>query len=202
MRGSNPPTSYRMYDDLAQQTYVYTARHSMRDPMYVSVSDPVYDVDRSVSSPTRSSSSQGLKMMDDYAQQTYVYSAARHSMRDPKYVSISEPAYDINSTTKKENKQPQHPYRMVDDYAQQTYVYSATRHSMKEPHYVSISEPAYDLGKTHAPKKPATPATSRPAARMFDEYAQQTYVYSMSRHSMKDPVYVSISDPVYEVDKN
>jgi hypothetical protein len=35
-------------------------------------------------------------MVDDYAQQTYVYSS-RHSMREPKYISISDPAYPIST---------------------------------------------------------------------------------------------------------
>jgi hypothetical protein len=73
---------------------------------------------------------------------------------------------------------------------------------MHEPRYVSISEPAYGIGAAAAPRAAAAaPAAAklrpRPGARMFDEYAQQPYVLSPGRHSMNDPVMVSISDPVY-----
>jgi hypothetical protein len=83
-----------MVDDYAQQTYVYSSsRHSMKDPVYISISDPVYDVDR----PRPKVSPGGLRMEDDYANQTYVYSAGRHSMREPRYISISDPAYPIST---------------------------------------------------------------------------------------------------------
>lgn len=41
------------------------------------------------------------KMVDDYAQQTYVYSAPRSSMREPRYVSITDPVYMQQSTPEK-----------------------------------------------------------------------------------------------------
>lgn len=41
------------------------------------------------------------RMVDDFAQQGYVVNPNTHSMREPKYVSISDPQYTVADKAKK-----------------------------------------------------------------------------------------------------
>lgn len=100
---------------------------------------------------------------------------------------------------------------------EEDYVYLPPGSSIKDPFTISgnqrvfYTDPVPDEQEVHAHQVQAAGKQPHPSVkededsgphpyRMVDEYSQQTYVYSASRHSMREPRYVSISDPVYMQD--
>lgn len=94
---------------------------SMKEPVYISLSDPVHFYD----TPAPAAAQQ-----QEVSPQKEEDSAPGHKL----------PIAAISGATKADNSP--HPYKMVDDYSQVTYV-TSLKHSMREPKYVSISDPVY-----------------------------------------------------------
>lgn len=125
-----------------EPTYTYVPPgSSMREPIYISTSDPVYFVDPPVSGLQPEMPGAATPAGEEKAPP-----AAAPSSSSP---STSLPFHAISGAPKPNIDGKPVSHRMIDDLAQQQYVVSPN-HSMRDPKYVSITEPAYVSDKKPA----------------------------------------------------
>ncbi|GIL45342.1 hypothetical protein Vafri_2608 [Volvox africanus] len=116
---------------IVEPTYTYMPPgSSMREPLYFSMSDPVYFVDPKPDSQAAAAA----QTADSAKAATPQDPAAPTSLRKFDFSTISGKHGDDGRPVS---------YRMADDFAQQGYVVNPNTHSMREPKYVSLSEPKY-----------------------------------------------------------
>ncbi|GLC38540.1 hypothetical protein PLESTB_001737400 [Pleodorina starrii] len=123
------PSSSKRKSSIVEPTYTYMPPgSSMREPLYFSMSDPVYFVDPKPDSQAAA------------AAQTGESKAAPQDVHAP--TSVRKIDFSAIAGKHGDDGRPV-SYRMADDMAQQGYVVNPSTHSMREPKYVSISEPKY-----------------------------------------------------------
>lgn len=115
-------------------------------------------------------------------------------MREPVYISLSDPVYFYDMPPSRLSTAQQQAAEEAKKQHQQTASQQQAKSQPKQQPGAVGLQAAFDA-VTGAKGKPAERASSY---RMVDDLAQQPYVVSLA-HSMREPKYVSMTDPKYPI---